>query len=167
MTVKREMTDVLRASPLFGRRLLASRCRYLWVASVLPGFYLHHDDFAHDLFALHGKIEAFAGVGLLSHGQVLLVSWSRSWRLSSWDSTVSSFTPFIAIRFVLNKLQVQTKLHSRKSVDVFFGARFFQSLLWLVFPRHPMNVKRINNLIMILKSRLSPTNPSFFLIVIS
>ena len=167
MTVKREMTDVLPASPLFGRRLLASRCRYLWVASVLPGFYLHHDDFAHDLFALHGKIEAFAGVGLLSHGQVLLVSWSRSWRLSSWDSTVSSFTPFIAIRFVLNKLQVQTKLHSRKSVDVFFGARFFQSLLWLVFPRHPMNVKRINNLIMILKSRLSPMNPSFFLIVIS
>ena len=41
----------------------------LWVASVLPGFFLQPDDFAHDLFALYGGVGAFAGVPLLSHRQ--------------------------------------------------------------------------------------------------
>ena len=39
---------------------------------MLPGFFLQPDDFAHDLFALHGGVGAFAGFRLLSHRQVLL-----------------------------------------------------------------------------------------------
>ena len=34
--------------------------------------FLQSDDFAHDVYALYGGVEAFAGVALLSHRQVLL-----------------------------------------------------------------------------------------------
>ena len=67
----------------------------LWVASVLPGFFLQPDDFAHGLFALHGGVGAFAGVPFLSHRQVLLGFVHITSEDSSWDSGVSSFIPFI------------------------------------------------------------------------
>ena len=35
--------------------------------------FLQTNDFVHDVFALHGEVEAFARVLLLSHGQILLV----------------------------------------------------------------------------------------------
>ena len=45
----------------------------LWVASVLPGFFLQpSDSVAHDVFALHGGVEAFVCVALLFQRQVLL-----------------------------------------------------------------------------------------------
>ena len=115
MTTKREIT----ASPLLGWRLLESRCRWAlsrfcasWLLS--PALRLCARPFCASWQnrRLHWRWSFVSRASLAR-----LCSrrfWSRSWRLSSWDSAVSSFTPFIAIRFVLKKLQVQTKLYSRK-----------------------------------------------------
>ena len=38
---------------------------------LLSGLFLQSNDFAYDVFVLYGGVEAFAGVALLSHRQVL------------------------------------------------------------------------------------------------
>ena len=38
----------------------------------LACLFIQSDDFTHDVFTLYGRVEAFAGVALLSHRQVLL-----------------------------------------------------------------------------------------------
>ena len=142
MTAKREMTNVLPASLLFGWHLLASRCRW--------------------------ALSRFCASWLLSSARRLC---SRPFRASRQKSSLalvfcltgkscsSLFTPLLKLelaiglvrfcsflvhsihsdRFCSKEVQVLTKLYSRKSVDAFFGDCFFESLLWLVFPRHPIN----------------------------
>ena len=103
-------------------RLLAPRCR--WALSRFCGSWLFSWALARDLFALHD-----GGVALKLHRRCSFVPqaglsrlrtrcfWKRSWRLPSWDSSISSFTTFIAISFVWKKLQEQTTVVLAKSPE--------------------------------------------------
>ena len=102
----------------------------LWVTSVLPGLFLQPEDFAHDVFALHGEVEAFAQncslrwcCSFLSQASLVRLCsrcfWRRRCRLHSSDSAVFSFITFIAVRSCLKQI-ARRKLHSQKGLNLWF-----------------------------------------------
>ena len=103
-------------------RLLAPHCR--WALSLFCDSWLvssARDDFAHDVFVLHGEVEAFAlaalaCVALFSHRQVLFTLLQRRLcRVHSWDFGVFSLIPFIAGRYCFK--QIASKSRTKLRVD--------------------------------------------------
>ena len=57
---------------------------------MLPDLFVQPNDFAHDVFVLHGGV--FARLTLLFQTEAGLARLcSRNWRLHSWDSGILSF----------------------------------------------------------------------------
>ena len=83
----------------------------LWVASVLLGLFHLPEYFFHDVFALHDGDEAFVGVALFSHRQVLFGFVHTASEDGVIDYT-REILPFIAVRFCF-KQTVRRKLYSQ------------------------------------------------------